>query len=355
MTDFKARRRTIAAFAGGGDARAIAIAGTNAAIYASALIAFCTLTGPLRFVGLAIASLTAGTLFVVGHDASHRSLARTPWLNATIAHLAFVPTLHPQAAWARGHNWRHHGYTNLRGMDYVWAPWSPSEYAAASGRRRAAYRFFRTPLGVGFYYAIAIWWPHFWHDDAVDRTYAGAHEVGRDRNVARTGFATLFAACFALGTWHHGWAHGLVTAGVAVAVPFAYALCVMSVVIFMHHTHPSVRWYDSRASYDARIISENDTVHVTLPRAIELYFHDIFQHPAHHLNPRVPLHRLAAAQRALEADRPTGVREAFSFQYLLRVLRDCQLYDYGTHRWLSIATHEREVRDASTWRATKAS
>src|SRR5277367_3843717 len=67
-------------------------------------------------------------LFIIGHDAAHGALARSRFLNAFIGRLALLPSLHPFSLWVVGHNRVHHSFTNLKGRDFIWIPFSPAEY-----------------------------------------------------------------------------------------------------------------------------------------------------------------------------------------------------------------------------------
>ena len=73
------------------------------------------------------ASLTAALwiarLFVIGHDACHGSYTPNKLLNKWIGRIAFLPSLTPYSLWEIGHNLAHHGFTNLKGRDYVWTPY----------------------------------------------------------------------------------------------------------------------------------------------------------------------------------------------------------------------------------------
>ena len=80
------------------------------------------------FAGMAIAML-----FVVGHDACHRSFTSSRALNGVIGRVAFLPSLTPFGAWEQEHNRAHHVYTNLKGRDPIWAPFSKAEFDALPG------------------------------------------------------------------------------------------------------------------------------------------------------------------------------------------------------------------------------
>src|SRR4051794_32970211 len=96
-------------------------------------------------------------LFVVGHDACHGSFTASRRLNGWIGRIAFLPSLTPFRSGELGHNQTHHVYTNLKPLDYVWMPFSREEFDALPWWRRGLERAYRTPLGVGLYYAVEIW------------------------------------------------------------------------------------------------------------------------------------------------------------------------------------------------------
>jgi omega-6 fatty acid desaturase (delta-12 desaturase) len=76
------------------------------------------------------------------------------------------------------------------------------------------------------------------------------------------------------------------------------------------------------------------TVHVELPRPIELILHNIMEHTAHHADPRVPLYNLEKAQKHLEDTYGEIVVVPFTFGGFFNTLRTCRLFDYENHRWL---------------------
>ena len=79
-----------------------------------------------------VAALWIARLFVIGHDACHGSYTPNKTLNKWIGRIAFLPSLTPYSLWEIGHNLAHHGFTNLKGRDYVWTPYSPSEFAKSA-------------------------------------------------------------------------------------------------------------------------------------------------------------------------------------------------------------------------------
>ena len=95
-------------------------------VYVLAVALVLTWPGPvIGCIGIAIACYKAGRLFEVGHDACHGSYTPNANFNRWIGRLAFLPSLHVFSLWRFGHNVLHHGYSNLRGKDFVCVePWT---------------------------------------------------------------------------------------------------------------------------------------------------------------------------------------------------------------------------------------
>lgn len=73
------------------------------------------------------AGFVIGRLFIIGHDACHQSYTPHRRLNRWLGRIAFLPSLTPYSLWEVGHNVMHHGFTNLKGKDFVWQPLTPAE------------------------------------------------------------------------------------------------------------------------------------------------------------------------------------------------------------------------------------
>lgn len=279
-------------------------------------------------------SVLIPALFVIGHDACHSALTPSPAWNGLLARLAFLPALHPASTWALGHNQLHHGWTNLKGVDYGYAPFSLEEFRALPAWRRAAERFYRTLPGIGFFYMVDIWWRHlFWpRPEDLRRLHKGwlALDVG---------LVTVFLAAETwLAAWW-GWRQGGATGAavnvtLAVAGPFLIWNWIMAFATLQHHTHPRVAWFDSREEWNFFFGQVEGTVHMKLPRWLELFYHNIFEHTAHHVDTKIPLYRLHESQRELELAYPVNVTILrTSPSALAETLRKCKLYDYRRHCW----------------------
>jgi omega-6 fatty acid desaturase (delta-12 desaturase) len=272
-------------------------------------------------------------LFIVGHDAAHGSLTGYRLLDAIVARVAFLPSLHPCSLWQVGHNRVHHAFTNLKGIDFIWIPFSPEEYNALPRWRQRAERFYRSTFGMGAYYMFEIWWKYL--------SVKGLKVLGQGRaiyfgDVALTvGFLCLQVMGVSFLIRSTGNALAL-TVFVAVVLPFLVWNWLMGFIIYNHHTAASVRFFNKRAQWRFYEGQVKGTVHLVFPNPIGMLLNGIMEHTAHHIDVNIPFYRLGAAQRFLEARMPDDlIVEKWSVRSFLSTLRCCQLYDYAHHRWVT--------------------
>jgi acyl-lipid omega-6 desaturase (Delta-12 desaturase) len=286
----------------------------------------------VRVCAALVAGLWIARLFVIGHDACHGSYTPSQKLNGWIGRIAFLPSLTPYSLWEVGHNLAHHGFTNLKGRDYVWTPFSPNEFASLSWIRRRLERVYRSGVGQGVYYMVEMWWKKL--------MFPSRKHVNH-RRFAYT-FDGLLVSAFALA-----WIGGLVAWGLysgksiivllafGFLVPFLVWNCLMGFVIYVQHTHPRVAWYERRDEWSANAGYATTTVHVKLMRPLDGLIHYILEHGAHHVNMGIPLYRLKEAQARLSATLDERLNaEVFSWRYYWNTVRRCKLYDFAQHVWM---------------------
>jgi omega-6 fatty acid desaturase (delta-12 desaturase) len=279
-----------------------------------------------------VAALWIARLFVIGHDACHGSYTPNKTLNKWIGRIAFLPSLTPYSLWEIGHNLAHHGFTNLKGRDYVWTPFSPNEFARLSWVRRRLERVYRSGVGQGIYYMVEMWWKKLF--------FPGRKHVS-SRRTSYT-WDSLLVASFAVL-----WIGGLIAWGLysgrsvwsllffGFAVPFFFWNCLMGFVIYVQHTHPRVAWYDRRDEWSANLGYATTTVHVKLMRPLDGLIHYILEHGAHHVNMGIPMYRLKEAQARLTATLDERLNsEMFTWRYYWNTVRRCKLYDFAQHVWM---------------------
>jgi len=286
----------------------------------------------LKLLAGLFAGFVIGRLFIIGHDGCHQSLTPHRRLNKWLGRIAFLPSLTAYSLWDMGHNVVHHGFTNLKGVDFVWAPLTQAEYRALSPVGRLFQRLCRSGWGPGAYYMVEIWWkkmmfptrkalgntmrPIFWKDCLLVTAFAAAW------------IAALVAGALAAGQ-SVGW---VLLAGFAVPVVFWFHM--MGFVIYGHHTHVKAQWHDDRAAWQRAQPFVSTTVHLTFPMQVGALLHHIMEHTAHHVDMSIPLYKLKEAQKMLEHLLPERIIiQRFSWKWYFDTARACKLYDFTRQCW----------------------
>jgi omega-6 fatty acid desaturase (delta-12 desaturase) len=307
--------------------------------YAAGYAGFFLLPGwPLRILSAAVLTVAIPMLFIVGHDACHQALTPRSWLNKVVGRICFLPSWHAYSVWDYGHNSLHHGWTNVRTRDLVWTPLSAQEYAGLSRLGRLLNRLYRTAWGVGLYYLIEMW-IKFGMTQAKVKTAKTNRLFWADRFSVVAFLIVQIAAVLLLTNRAGLGSHSVVVSAllllIGVIIPFVLWNWLMGFVVFQHHTHPSVPWYGDEQDWTFYAGQVQSVVHVELPRLIELILHNIMEHTAHHVDPRIPLYNLEDCQKKLEtAYRADLIVFPFTFGGYFKTLRTCRLFDYENHRWL---------------------
>jgi len=280
--------------------------------------------------GLA-AGFVIGRLFIIGHDACHQSLTPHRRLNHWLGRIAFLPSLTPYSLWEVGHNVVHHGYTNLKGFDFVWAPHTAQEFDALSPWRKALDRIYRSGWAPGLYYLVEIWWKRMFFPGR--RQMPTRRRVFLLDNLLVSGFALLWLAGLALLAHATGRAllPMLLTGFV---MPFLFWTAMIGFVVYVHHTHCEVQWHDDRGDWSRAAPFVSTTVHLRFPFGLGGVMHHIMEHTAHHVDMTIPLYRLKQAQAKLEEMLPGRIIvQTFSWRWYFETARRCKLYDFARRCW----------------------
>jgi len=279
--------------------------------------------------------LLVSTLFIIGHDACHGSLTSQFWLNRLIARISFLPSLQPFATWYLSHNGRHHGWTNLKGYDPVYPPFSKAEFDTLPWWRRFMERVYRTPLGIGLFYFVEVYLKHEMFPSPGNRP-RNRLVFELDRALVLVFFFAELAVGFLVPyNQTASVAVAMGTTALSVLTPFALWNWISAFVTLQHHTNPSVAWFDKREEWTFYRGQVRGTVHVIFPRWISFLLHHIMEHTAHHVDPLVPLYNLPATQATLVKNHSPDVPVVYwTLDHFLRSLAICRLYDYQNHRWM---------------------
>jgi len=289
----------------------------------------------LKLLAAVAMGLVISRLFILGHDACHQSFTPHRRLNRWLGRLVFLPSLTPYSLWEVGHNVVHHGYTNLRGFDFVWQPLAIDEYRALPAGRRLLERVYRSGWAPWLYYLVEIWWKRM---------------LFPNRRAMPTRRAVFIWDSVLVSVFALAWIAGLTAAaiatqqsvalliGVGFALPFVIWNGMIGFVVYVHHTHLGVDWYADKRAWSASQPFVSTTVHLTFRSAFGSVLHHIMEHTAHHVDMSIPLYRLKNAQSLLEERLPGRiVVQAFSWRWYFETARKCKLYDFARDCWTDYA------------------
>lgn len=285
----------------------------------------------LQVLAGGVAGLVIARLFILGHDACHQSLTPHRRLNRWLGRLLFLPSLTPYSLWDVGHNVVHHGYTNLKDFDFVWQPSSLQAYAAMPAWRQWLERIYRSGWAPWLYYGVEIWWKRMIFPSKK------MMPAGRTIFIWDGLLITAVAAAWLGGLVYASSATGQSLAWL-IAVAFVLPLFVwknlIGFVVYVHHTHTSVDWYDNKTDWADSSPFVSTTVHLKFGAGVGALLHHIMEHTAHHVDMGVPLYRLKKAQALLEEKLPGHiVVQRFSWVWYFQTAKACQLYDFGQRCW----------------------
>ena len=198
--------------------------------------------------------------------------------------------------------------------------------------------FIVLPLGIGLYYAVDFYFGHLIFPPRSNRSpYRLGFQL--DRLLVVAFIAGQFAVGFWLGQSIPGRVMPLgVLVPLVVFMPWMIWVWFMGFVSFLQHTHPRIAWYDNEKEWSFYHVQLKSTTHVVFPWPIERLLHNIMDHPAHHIDPSIPLYELPPSQKDLETQAPAhSVIIPWSLGEFFRICRACKLYDYRRHCWLDFA------------------
>lgn len=272
-----------------------------------------------------------GRLFILGHDACHQSFTVHRRVNVWLARLVFMPSLTPYSLWAVGHNVVHHGYTNLKGFDFVWQPHSLQEYQALPRWRQKLEKIYRSGWAPWLYYMVDMWWKRMYFPSRKQMPTRRGEFIWD--GILVSAVAAIWIAALAWTAQATGQSFWIVLL-TAFIVPVLFWKAMIGFVVYVHHTHTGVAWYQDKSTWTASQPFVSTTVHLTFGYGIGTALHNIMEHTAHHVDMSVPLYRLKKAQKMLETKLPDRiVIQPFSWRWYFDTARRCKLYDFERLCW----------------------
>jgi omega-6 fatty acid desaturase (delta-12 desaturase) len=322
--------------------RGLVYFGRDAAIYVGLLVALVFVTNVFEalLIELVMALVVSG-LFIVGHDSAHGALFSSKRMNQTIGRIAMLPSLHVFEGWILGHNRVHHTFTVRQGVDFVWHPVTPEQFAAMGFWRRAVHRLEWSWAGAGLYYIHQIWWKKMIVGKAPARW---ASTIRRDRFLVLGYFVGMLALFSGIGVVRGDSIPGIIWLDVRVMVlPFIAFAYTIGAAVHVHHISPEIRWWKKAEWNKFRAQMEGTTV-LRVPRGINFFLHWIMVHVPHHVDMRIPMYKLEDAAEAIEAAFPgTVIDRKLRLRDYVAQTRACKLYDFDEGVWMTYADARRRA------------
>lgn len=321
---------------------ALALTVLDLCLFATALTATVSVSNmTLKLLSGMFTGFIIGRLFILGHDACHQSFTVRRRLNTWLGRLVLLPSLTPFSLWAVGHNVVHHGYTNLKDFDFVWQPHSMQEFQALPPWRRRLERLYRSGWAPWLYYLVEMWWKRMYFPSRKQMPTRRAEFIW-DGAMVSAG-AAIWVAALAWAAQATGQALWPVLL-TAFVVPLLFWNAMIGFVVYVHHTHTGVAWYQDKSAWTAAQPFVSTTVHLTFNYRIGATLHHIMEHTAHHVDMSVPLYRLKKAQEMLETMLPGRiVIQKFSWRWYFDTARRCKLYDFERLCWTDFSGRQTSI------------
>jgi len=302
------------------------------AIYAAIVAGLVLIDSPWLILLWILGGLSISGLFILGHDAAHKALFKSKRLNRVMAQLTFLPSLHIHEGWVFGHNRLHHGHTVREQMDFVWHPTSPAQYAELSGLRKLVHRIYWSPVGAGLYYMFDVWWKKMMIFKAPPKQ-AAAHRI--EKAVVLT-YLLAFSGALAYGGWYrYGTGLGALWMWTKVfLIPFVIWNYSIGITVYLNHISRDINWW-KRSEWNRFGGQMEGTTVIRLPWILNLFYHNIFLHIAHHVDTRIPFYGLPKATAAInEAYADVVIDKKLSLVDYLKTTWTCKLFDFERGQWV---------------------
>ena len=313
--------------------KGLKVFGVHFALYLATLIgAVAPLPIALNLVFALANGVFIALLFIIGHDAGHNSFVPARSWNRWLGRISFVPCVHGASLWRVIHNEQHHGHTNLKGVDGVWAPMSMADYKRASPVRRWLERVYRGPAGPLVYYYLAFWVHRVLLPLAPDVRKEWKRHLP-DSAFALGGFLFTLSAIAVSGKAFAPDRPLWLVLVVAWAIPFAVWNYLMAFTIYLNHTHPLIPWFEDEASWRTYRSLAPDTASVKMPINVAPLYTKVMVHTSHHVHTRIPVYALPEAEGELKKGYPRLLEYTLALGAYKYIYRACKLFDFERMCW----------------------
>jgi omega-3 fatty acid desaturase (delta-15 desaturase) len=238
------------------------------------------------------------SIFVVGHDCGHGSFSKYSWLNSIVGHICHTILLVPYHGWRISHR-IHHSNTGNVEKDETWYPLSISQYEGMGfWAWLARYRLFLIVFPVYlFVRSTGRDGSHFLPSSPMFRSNE-RNQVILSSTLIFLWASFLIYLTYTFGFWNFIKFYYL---------PYCVLVVWLSLVTFLHHTHPSLPWYrEGEWTFVKGALSSMDRKY----GIFEPIHHNIGTHVVHHLFAGIPHYNLKKAKFFLKQELGDNYREA---------------------------------------------
>ncbi len=301
--------------------------------FAGITLVFSNPHGFVQLLGGLISGTATAMLFVWAHDAAHGALFKSSKVAEVLGTVVMLPSLNIYRMWSYGHNKVHHGFTSFSPIDWIWRPLTPKAYRELSLRERMLYRVERSIFTCAFHYLRRIWWSQM--------LFFNPGKDAKQQNYYRQGkFMVLVYAVFASIT-AYVFAGGFVGVFCAVVVPFIVFNYFISMIVYLHHTHPNIPFFDIKKEWSHAVGALYCSTIIHCSKISRALMHNIMTHIPHHLDTRIPFYHLPEAYLALKEKYGAYFHEyPFKWHYVFNVFKACKLYDFEKKIWMTFEEAE---------------
>lgn len=281
-------------------------------------------------------------IFVIGHDAGHRSFSDDKRINDIVGHICCSLTLWPYHVWRLSHD-HHHKWTHHARNDIAWKPLTLEEFRKLSQGQKIRYYLSRS---IFFFWASMLF-HYFMIDDAIKGRFFSKN----DRAIIQKSLVITLG--ISLTYLYTAWALGGFSAVFFLfIIPQLVYQFWLSFFTLFHHTTPESHFMADNIWSPAQA-QLGHSIHMRYPPIIDWLTHDISWHVPHHVCVSIPHYKLRAAHRSLKKTYPQLVQEhTMSINYIWKVISQCHLInqaDADKGEWIKISLRDHIIEvDEST-------
>jgi omega-6 fatty acid desaturase (delta-12 desaturase) len=128
---------------------------------------------------------------------------------------------------------------------------------------------------------------------------------------------------------------GLIGVFSAVILPFIVFNYFISMIVYLHHTHPKIPFFDVKSEWSQVIGALYCSTIIKSSKLTQILLHHIMIHVPHHLDVRIPFYHLPKAYEALKQAYGIYIHEyRFKWRDVFQIFKQCKLYDFKDKVWM---------------------